>query len=252
MKKYLLVLANYSDRRQYLFENYFSKRNNLYCKIHDYEYLEITSSLIPFRNNYTWLKFTKIRELLNSGFLKDGDKIVNLDADMSIQNFEFDYPNSKSFSYCIDSGNSHCMGNFSIIVNEWSRKLIDHILCEDRYEKFINVISEHQHFKTKSSFWNDFREQASWYSLAGIIRHSNTSFWDLPNYGWHSDYNQDVVYNLNDLYDHVEILKTNWNVTLVENENDGQNIPWFINKIPKSNIIIRHFAGGVPWSDNYL
>ncbi len=252
MNKFLFVLANYRDRRQYLFENYFSNKNKLFCDIHGYEYIEITDSLEPYRGNYTWLKFTKIKELIDLGILKDGDKIVNLDADMSIQKFDLDYPNSKSFSYCIDSGNSHCMGNFSMIINDWTRNLIDLILSEDRYIKLKDVVSRHDLFNSYSSFWNDFREQASWYSLAGIKRHSQNSFWDLPDFGWHSEFNSDVVYNLEELHKHVELISTNWNVTLIENENEGENVPWYINKVAKSDIIIRHFAGGVSWSDEYL
>jgi hypothetical protein len=252
LKKYLLVFANYSDRRQYLFENFLSLRNRRFCDIHGYNYIEITNELIPFRGNYTWLKFTKIQELIKDGTFQYGDKILNLDADMSIQKFDLDYPNSKSFSYSIDSGNTHCMGNFSLIINDWTVKMIDLILCDERYEKLRFNISYHEHFKVNSSFWEDFREQASWYSLAGIKRHSQVSFWDLANFGWHSDYNENVVYSLEELYENVEIVDTCWNVTLMENENDDNNIPWFLNKLSRSEVIIRHFAGGVIWSDDYL
>jgi hypothetical protein len=144
------------------------------------------------------------------------------------------------------------MGNFSLIVNDWTIKLIDFILCDRRYEKLRFNISHHELFNIDSSFWDDFREQASWYSLAGIKRHSQISFLDLPNFGWHSDFDENVVYSLEELYENVEIVDTSWNVTLVENENDGDNVPWFLNRVSRSEIIIRHFAGGVIWSDEYL
>ena len=32
----------------------------------------------------------------------------HIDADMSIHRLDLEYPSHKSFTYCIDSGNTHC------------------------------------------------------------------------------------------------------------------------------------------------
>ena len=43
-KNYFLAIAQYEDeKKQSFFDNIISKRNKEYCKIHDLEYLEITS-----------------------------------------------------------------------------------------------------------------------------------------------------------------------------------------------------------------
>lgn len=252
MKKYLYVYANYKDERQEIFENYISKRNKEFCRIHNYEYLELKEDVTPFRGNYTWLKFSQVNEWVNSNFLKEGDLILNLDADMSIQKFDLDYPNDKTFSYSIDNGNTHCMGNYSLKINEWGKNLLDNILSETRYNDLKDKITRHELFGTDSSFWDHFREQASWYSLAGIKRHSQESFFNLPNYGWHSDKNEYTIYSLKELHENVHILPTEWNVTIMSGESNGDSFPYFINKTKKEDTIIRHFAAGTEWTKEYL
>lgn len=254
--KYLMVFASYPDWRQEFFETYMSPRNKEYCKLHDFEYLEYKNKLEPYRGSYTWLKFTKVRDLLNDGTLKDGDILTHIDADMCIVKKDQPYETKKSFSYSIDSGNTHCMGSYSIKVNEWSRKLIDLILDEERYSILNDVVSVHEEFGYINSFWHEFREQASWYSLAGIKRHSKEPFWNFSNFGWHSDkigktnqVNEWTVYSLEELYEHVEILPTEWNVTEMEGESDCR---FNINKTSKEDVIIRHFAGGQKWRKEWF
>lgn len=252
MKKYLYVIANYNDNRQELFNKFISPKNKKFCKIHNYEYIEITENLEPFRDNYTWLKFTKIKEWLDNNFLKENDLVLNLDADMSIMKFDTDYPNEKTFSYSIDNGNTHCMGNYSLRINEWSNQMINNLLSEERFNFFKNYrwqspSATGNHF----GFWNDFREQASWYSLCGIKRHSFDSFFNIDNFGWHTELNEKVIYSIEDLQKHVQILKPEWNTTIMYGEG-GESNPYFINKTKKEDTIIRHFAGGIPWFKQYL
>lgn len=250
MKKYLLVIACYNDARQDFFRQYTSPRNKEYCQQHNYEYLELTSNLIAFRGNLTWNKISTVRNLLNENVLKDNDILVHLDADMCLVKPELEYPCNKSFSYVIDSGNTHCMGNYSIKINDWSRQLLENILSEERYQKFKNVLTIHEYFGTLSPFWEEFREQASWYSLAGIKRHSNKPFWEYSDYGWHSTpFPEDTVYSLEELYENVEVLPTEWNVTELEGES---SCIFNINKVKKENVIIRHFAGGQPWRKEWF
>ena len=118
MKKILLVFASYPDARQTFFDQYMSPRNKEYAKIHNFEYVEIKENIKKFRNNFTWLKFKYVLDLIENGDLNEGDIITHLDADMCIAKTEISYVTNKSFGYSIDSGNTHCMGSYSIIVND--------------------------------------------------------------------------------------------------------------------------------------
>jgi hypothetical protein len=243
MRKVLFVIANYPDNRQSLFEKNYSPLNQEFSDIHGYDYI-VSKGGELFRDNPTWWKFTLIRDMIESGELKRGDKLVHLDADMRINKFDQDFPCDKSFSYAIDTGNSHCMGCYAININDWSCNMIDLILSESRYEELNDKPSLHTRFNYVNSFWHEFREQASWYSLAGIKRHSEEPFFNLPDYGWHSDRDESTYYSLEELYDNVQILPTEWNVTQMKGES---NVDFNINVVDKSDVIIRHYAGGQQW-----
>ena len=244
MKKIFLVIANYKDKRQQFFEEKISPINERYCRKHGFEYLFIKNTPSIFRGNPTWWKFTLLQEMLNDGRLKDGDIFTHFDADMVIVKDEFSYQTSKSFSYSIDNGNTHCMGNYSLTINPWSRKLIENILSEELYRK-----------KSQSDHWLNFREQAAWYTLTGIPAHSWVSFFDLPNYGWHLNKTEDTYYSLEELREHVEIRGPEWNNTLLAEEaNDPVSKmlqQYNIVKSKKEDTIVRHFAGGQPWNPEY-
>jgi hypothetical protein len=248
MKKILLVFADYKDQRQEFFDTYMSPRNQEYADKHGFEYLELKENLYKYRDSYTWLKFTILEQMIKEGYVKDGDIITHIDADMCIVKTDISYETSKSFSYCIDSGNTHCMGSYSIKINEWSKKLVSNILSEDRYQHFKDKIYQHP-CVTNYNFWGWFREQSSWYSLAGIKPHCNDSFWNMPNYGWHSEIDDWTIYSLDDLYENVEILPTAWNVTEMEEESSCE---FLINKVNKEDVIIRHFAGGQQWRKEWF
>lgn len=250
MSKYLMVIARYNDWRQDFFEKYMSPRNREYCKIHNFEYIEIKNDykLDIFRDSPTWWKFSIVRDFIESGKLKDGDIITHLDADMAIYDLSIDYSTNKSFSYSIDSGNTHCMGSYSLKINEWSKNMINLLLDNDRYNYFKNKMSIHP-VVGSWCFWSWFREQASWYSLAGIKNHSWEPFFNLPNFGWHSDKNEYTVYSIEELEQHVEVLPTKYNVTEMQGESDCK---YLINSISKEDVFIRHFAGGQPWREEWF
>jgi len=251
MKKYLLVIARYKDQRQDFFEKLISPLNKKYCEKWGFEYIEIKNDIdLPIhRGNPTWWKFTILRDMLKDGRLQDGDIFTHLDADMVIVDLDKEYKTNKSFTYSIDSGNTHCMGSYSIKVNDWSRKMIDMVLDEDRYRRLNDVVTQHPGLGHYSPFWHEFREQASWYSLAGIKRHSWEPFWNLPNNGFHSSLSDDTYYSLDELEENVELLSSDWNVTEMEGETGGQ---FNINKSRPEDVIIRHFAGGQPWRQKWL
>jgi hypothetical protein len=249
MKKILFVFADYKDSRQDFFQKYMSPRNKEYSDIHGFEYLELTENLYKYRGNYTWLKFTILEQMIDEGYVSNGDIVTNLDADMCISNLEFPYQTDKSFAYAIDSGNTHCMGSYSITINDWSKQLVKNILSNDRYNMLSKLETKHERFGYVNSFWSEFREQASWYSLAGIKRHSDLPFWEYPDYGWHSDKTDWTVYSLEELYENVEVLPTKWNVSEVLGES---SCDFLINFVDREDVIIRHFAGGQPWRKEWF
>ena len=245
--KYLMVIASYKDYRQDFFDKYISPRNKEYCNIHGFEYIEIKESLMPVRGKLGWIKAFKVRDMINNQ-LNDGDILTCLDADMAIHKTEFEYVPKKSFTYSIDSGNTHCMGSYSVRVNDWTKNLFNLITCDDRYSR-LNRPSLHPAFNSYDSFWESHYDQASWYSLAGITRHSWVSFFNFPYNGWHSDRNEDTVYSLEELNNNVDILPTVWNVTEMPGESDCH---FNINPVKKGDVIIRHFAGQQQWREEWL
>lgn len=247
MKKHLLVIARYPDQRQEIFDNFISPKNKEYCHRHGIEYWPIDDRIeLPlYRHNPTWWKFSLLQRAIKNGSLKEGDLFIHWDADMVIVKPEFEYTTTKSFSYAIDNGNTHCMGNYCMRINEWTANLVDKILDEQFYQE--NKDKKH---------WQEFREQAAWYSLCGIKTHSWESFLTLPNNGFHSDPLQPTFYTIDELEKHVEIKGPEWNTTLLSEEADNsvsQMLEQYnINKSTKEATIIRHFAGGQPWREEYF
>lgn len=251
MKKYLFVIARYTGEKDEFFQQYVSPRNKEYCRFHGFEYVEIGNNypLTLFRGNPTWWKFTIARDFILNGTIQEGDILTHLDADMCICKLDIPLITARSFAYSIDSGNTHCMGAYSMRINEWSKTLLDLILDEKRFAALNDLPSLHEAFNIHTCFWHEFREQASWYSLAGIKRHSWVPFWNLPHYGWRSNVDDWTVYSLRDLYENVEVLSTAWNVTELAGESSCQ---FDINKTPRHEVIIRHFAGGQPWRKEWF
>lgn len=244
MSKFLFVIARYSDNRQNLFEQYISPKNEDYCRRHGFEYILVDNSwrLSDFRGNITWHKFLLLKDFLKESRIKSGDSVVHFDADMVVVKPELEYKTDKSFSYAIDNCNSHCMGNFCINVNDWSVKLIQDILDENFYQQ--NKESKH---------WKRFREQASWYSLAGIDPFCRDSYLTMPHNGFH---NISAKYSLEELVKNVEVRSPIWDCTLLSEEVDNPAARLLsrlcINKTEREETIIRHFAGKQPWRLEYI
>jgi hypothetical protein len=248
--KYLLVISDYNDYRQTHFETYHSPRNKAYCDYHGIEYIEIKNLKdIPEpcqKRKVVWQRFFLIKHWIDIGFLKDGDIISQIDADICIVNcnYSFEPPKDKSFAYAIDSCNTHCMGAFTFRITEWTKQMLNNLLDEARWNKYKDT-----------PFWQTFQEQACWYSLAGIkdIFADPTQIgWNkVEHLGWNSTTKNDPIYSLEELYKNVEILPVEWNVT----DWDGYS-PYF--RFPtktknKEDVIFRHFAGGtsVRWDESW-
>ena len=250
-KNYLLGVASYEDpEKQNFFNNVISKRNKEYCNLHNIEYLEVTKEIYPIRGKLGWFKMFKAVEIVNN-ILNEGDGLLYMDADALIvdKNAKLLPPEGKSFAYSIDTANTHCMGFFSLYKNIWSQKLMNLIIDEKRYIELINKESFHEGKKTNSSFWQEFYDQASWYSIAGIKRHSNESFWNLPDYGWHSDKDKWTAYSIKELKQNVHVFPSTYNVTELVGESACIN---YINKVSYNDVVIRHFAGGQKWRKEWL
>jgi hypothetical protein len=243
MKKILFVIADYPDKRQDFFLEWMSPRNKDYAEKHGFEYRELLK--LPreedgkfFRNNPTWSKFKIVRDLIRSGELCNDDIITHIDADICVFNTTKSFETSKSFGYAIDSCNTHCMGAYTLTVNDWSINMLDTMLSDSLFEKCKN-----------EDHWQSFREQAAWYTMCGILPHSWIPFSSMNNNGFHSKITQNLKYSLKELDEHVEIFPTEWNVTHVAGE--GFN-DYFMIPTHRKDTIFRHFAGGGLWDETYF
>jgi hypothetical protein len=242
--KYLFCIASYKDQRQQHFVGYHSPRNKVYCNHHGFEYIEMTdlSHLADDCKQRTmvWWRFFLIRKWIEIGFLKPGDIVSQIDADICIVNGKLPLEPSegKDFAYAIDSCNTHCMGVFSLRVTDWTKEMLNNLLDEKRYQKYI-----------KTPFWQMFQEQACWYSLAGIkgiFADPKQPGWNtIKDLGWNSTKENEPIYTTKELKQHVEILPVEWNVT-----DWAKQSPYF--RIPTKtenadDVIFRHFAGTKNW-----
>jgi hypothetical protein len=251
-KNYFLAIAQYEDeKKQHFFDNIISKRNKEYCKLHNLEYLEITSGVYPVRGSILWYKLFKQEEIVKK-VLNYGDGLIFLDADALIVKKDINLlpPSGKSLAYAIDTGNTHCSGFFSVYKTDWILKFFEHANNQSRYDNLIDKLSIHEGTGVKSSFWKQFHDQAAWYSLMGIKRHSNIPFWDLPDNGWHSEKDDWTAFDLNELNENIHLFPSTYNVTEFYGESSCLNN---INKVSDYNdVVIRHFAGAQKWRKVWL
>lgn len=246
--KYLLCIASYEDDRQRHFEIYHSPRNKEYARLHGFKYIEIRNlNEIPEhcrRRKIVWYRFFLIRYWIEKGVLKEGDIISQIDADVCIVNGKLPLQPSegKSFAYAIDSCNTHCMGVFSLRINKWTRRMLNHLLDEGRWSKYKDT-----------PFWQMFHEQASWYSLAGIkdtFADPDQPGWNtIENLGWCSTKDNNPIYSLEELKANVEILPVEWNVTDFSKSSKYFRFPTKTDE--KTDVIFRHFAGGKYWGKHW-
>ena len=98
-------------------------------------------------------------------------------------------------------------------------------------------------------------EQSSLYYITGIQRHSDISFFELPNRGYGLEMRPETVYTPEELLENIEIRNSNYNVTYVFSDIDPKNSlinQYYINKNDYENVIIRHWAGGQVWNEKYF
>jgi hypothetical protein len=239
MKKVLVCYANYSGEKKEFFDKLTENNFKEYCDRNEVIfYMVKDKSKHSIDRHPTWMSWKIIDDLIESGYLVEGDKVFSLDADTCIVDLNADLTSKKSFSYAIDSCNTHCMGFYSISIDEWSKRLVKNVLNEDTYQKLKNT-----------PIWKMWNDQASVYELFGIKRHSWKPFSLLKDKGWHSSVSPDTIYSIEELNNHVEILPTEYNVTFVAGEGFNE---YFINPTHGKDTIIRHFAGSPKWDANYF
>lgn len=245
--KYLFVISDYFDYRQKIFDDIISPRNKEYCDYHGMKYIVIGKEhgLKPFRGSHTWNKWKVIQDLIKSGKLEDDDIIIQQDADVLWRDKESTYvpDEHKSMTICVDSGGTFCNGIFGLRINDWTKKLVDNILDEKIYNRMLSEYTIHEGFPNDppSVFVNSFREQAVFYNLFGIKRHSWIPFDELPNCGVHSNKTVDTLYNIDDFNNHIQILPVEYNLTIWSGESDTT---FYIKKFEdKSKVKFRHITG---------
>jgi len=266
MQRHLVTFVNYSsdynsieDKERYsLFKQFNSERNKKYCDRHEINYIEADESVykIPnmfsvpnkpdfgVKNNNHFARWQFFRDNIDNGTFKEGDIIHHHDADLFIVQMDKIMPSNKSFTYAIDTANSHCFGAFALKINEFGNKLINLMLSRERFDKLTKI----QFYKENEGgdvffYWGD---QQAYYIAAGIKCHSWESFYNLPNRGFYTYPTEHTAFTLDELLTNVDILPVEWNVTHVVDE-QGQS-PFYINPSDKNNTIFRHFAGGQKWN----
>lgn len=245
--KYLFVIAAYKDHRQQIFDAIISPRNKGYCEGHGFKYIEIRNehNPEPYRGNLTWNKWSIIQALIWTGVLKDDDIIIQQDADVAIvdMNATYEPDKDKSMTIAVDSGNTYCHGIFGLRINDWTRGLVDNILDIDRYQRMNNEYTIHEGIPNRppTTFISEFREQAVFYDLFGIKRHSWIPFTELPNNGVHSDKKNTTFYSVEDFNSNVQVLPVEYNLTIWPDESDTT---FYINKFDdRDKVKFRHFTG---------
>lgn len=238
MKKVFVCYASYNGEKKVFFETLTQNNFREYCEKNEFVlYLIKDQSKHSIHRHPTWMSWQIINDLIGSGYLEDEDKVMSLDADTCIVDMNADLTSKKSFSYAIDSCNSHCMGFYSMTVNAWTRNLVANVLNDELYNRQKNT-----------PIWNMWNDQAAIYELFGIKRHSWEPFSFLPNFGWHTAVSKDTIYSIAELKEHVEILPVEFNVTHVAGEGFNE---YFINPSSGAKTIIRHFAGST-WNPKYF
>jgi len=245
--KYLFVISCYKDHRQQIFDEIISPRNQEYCNKHGFKYVEIRNehAPVPFRGNLTWNKWSIIYDLMINGVLKDGDIIIQQDADVVIvdMNATYEPPESKSMAICVDSGNTYCNGIFGLRINSWTRQLVRDVLDRNIFDKLAQDYTIHEGLPNRppTSFISEFREQAVFYHLFGIKRHSWEPFSTMKNRGIHSDTRFAPIYTIENFNENVEVLPVEYNLTIWPGESDTT---FYINKFEdRDKVKFRHFTG---------
>jgi hypothetical protein len=257
--KYFLSCPYYdkSAEKWHLYSSHIKPRNKLYCNIHNFQYIEanydnfsLPKEIFPTMPSERLPYFARwyvLKKGIEQGIFKDGDTINYHDSDVFIVQLNKTFITNKSYTYAIDSGNTHCTGIWSIKINDFSKRLIEGILSQERYEMLKNYPVVTEYDDSQTTFY--INDQHAYYWLAGIKPHSWKSFFELPNNGFHSFKTEHTLFTLDELHNNIELLGPEWNTTHLPEETGDNGKPcWFdIVRTTKDKVINRHFAGGQKW-----
>lgn len=254
MKKFFITIPNYPGTRQELYLKYNSPRIKKYCDMHGFKLIEATPDKLtlppvmvhPFnpRDDKRFARWWLCKLAIDQGIVNDGDIISYIDCDVFVAKLDQPLLTNKSFTYAIDSGNSHNTGVFSLKVNAFTKKLIKVILDQERFDKLRTFNVYRENLNTHAPMCD--HDQDAFYHAAGIKAHSWVPFTELPNNGFHSNKNEHTFFDLPELIENIEILPVEWNVTqlLEETGENGKRNVYDIIQTTKDRVRLRHFTGG--------
>jgi hypothetical protein len=259
MKKYFLTCAFFpkESEKYKLFYQYSKPRIQEFCKLHGFKHLDVNLDnfqlpsifkQIPSYSviNYQFARWYVIDSCIKENLLKDDDIVNYTDTDVYIVQPKVLLQTNKSYSYAIDSGNTHCTGIFSLKINDFTKKLISSILSQERYDNLKDYLLYNEDAKVNLPFY--YNDQQAYYHVAGIKPHSSVSFLEMPDYGFHSYKTDHTIFTVEELLQNVELLGPEWNTThLVEETGDNGKPNYYdIVRTTKDKVINRHFAASAP------
>jgi len=259
VKKFLTTFALYDDiYKQDLYNRFIKPRFQKYASLHDLKFIELNKSNfeakhhhpeISLKENLHFNRWLMFKDLIDKNILKDGDIVYNFDADIFIKNYNAFFIPDKSFTYALDSGNTHCFGFFVLKITPFTRTLIDNIVSRERWLKLREFVFFNEHDNKHETL--HIADQQMYQTCAGIKPHSWQSFEELENKGLHSYVTEHTIFSLPELLENVTILPVEWNTThlIEETGNVEQNIrdKYDIIHTTRDKVNFRHFAGGQPW-----
>jgi hypothetical protein len=243
MKKYFITLCTYPEGNKV--KDVYEKQNKPhfidYCKLHGFEFIEITKNEAePY--NVCFAKMFWIKKNMNK--FNDGDVVTYMDIDCCIMDARVPFIFDTDFSIVEESTGVICMGTWSLRISEWSRKFVE-AFCSEKMQKDIK----------KTKFMQYWQDNGAVYLLLGIPWGNR---WGMLS---------------KELKKHVQFLPAKWGCTFQKDDTDLTKPLSFngkkdVNKTYKvisrfvlkerecrfDEIVVRHLSAGtmlLPWADRY-
>ena len=215
-----------------------------YCKIHGFEFVEITTNLAhPY--NLGFAKLFYIRDIINT--LNDGDVITYMDVDCCIMDSRKAPIFEKDFAIVQESTGCLCMGGtWSLRVSDWSKRFIKEI-CSDEIQ------AKNKHLPT----WKVWHENDAVYHVIGLEWATPLSEMGKRN---------TTIFTIDEINEHVQILPTEWGMTFCA-EDTALDYSYYysynvISQYERTDInctfdtcIVRHLSAGTMyenWANRYF
>jgi hypothetical protein len=254
MRKILITYCDYPDGniKRIFYEKYTKPRFVEYCKIHDFEFIEIKQNCAnPY--NLGFAKVFWIKQHWDE--FKNGDVISYMDIDCCIVNATKPAIFEKDFSIVQESTGVLCMGGtWSIRISDWSKLFINEMCSLER-----------QRINKDLGSWNVWHENDAIYHVLGLNWGEPMDKMGTRNT---TPFSQSLLFN------YVGILPSEWGNTYNPEDVDwtqnkfalnDQNDPDWIYKIIAQyavlerslsidKTIVRHLSAGtmfLPWAHKY-